>query len=292
MSIKEVLKQKRPNLSVNSLTTYNSILSSLYKKVFGNIEVHINKFNDTKEILDFLKSYPPNKRKTILSALVVISDEKSYRDLMLEDIKTYNQQIDKQEKSPAQVASWVDANEIQTIYDKLKDNALFLYKKKDLGMNDLQNIQDYIILSLLGGIFIPPRRSLDYCAFKINNVDKEKDNYIDKNLMTFNTYKTAKFYHQQQLEIPKELKIILTKWVKVNPTDYLLFDSNKNGLNSVKLNQRLNNIFGGRKIAVNQMRHTYLTDKYVDTINKNKQINTDLTEMGSSGQQAKVYIKQ
>jgi len=211
---------------------------------------------------------------------------------MLEDIKSYNHQIDKQEKTPSQVASWVDANEIQTIFDKLKDNALFLYKKKDLGMNDLQNIQDFIILSLLGGIFIPPRRSLDYCAFKINNVDKEKDNYIDKNLMTFNTYKTAKFYHQQQLEIPKELKLILTKWVKVNPTDYLLFDSNKNGLNSVKLNQRLNKIFGGRKIAVNQMRHTYLTDKYGDTINKNKQINTDLTEMGSSGAQAKIYIKQ
>jgi len=132
-------------------------LSSLYKKVFGSIEININKFSDTKEVLDFLKSYPPNKRKTILSALVVISDEKPYRDLMLEDIKSYNHEIDKQEKSPAQIASWVDASEIKTLYDKLKESALFLYKKKDLTMNDLQNIQDYIILSLLGGIFIPPR---------------------------------------------------------------------------------------------------------------------------------------
>ena len=40
------------------------------------------------------------------------------------------------------------------------------------------------------------------------------------------------------------------------------------------------------------MRHTYLTDKYGDTINKTKQLNNDMTEMGSSNSQSKVYIKE
>ena len=53
----------------------------------------------------------------------------------------------------------------------------------------------------------------------------------------------------------------------------------------------MNKIFG-KKVGVNQMRHTYLTDKYGDTINKQKQMNADMTEMGSSGSQSKVYIKE
>ena len=292
MNFKEELKNKRPNLSDGSLTTYNSILTSLYKNVFSNNgEIDVDKFNDTDKILEHLKGLPPNRRKTILSALVVISDKKPYRDLMLEDIKNYNQEIMKQEKSPAQALSWVNTDDIKSLYEKLKDVGNFLYKKKDFNMKELQQIQDFIIVALLGGLFIPPRRSLDYCCFKIKNIDLEKDNYIDKNQFVFNTYKTAKFYKQQRVDIPKDLKTIVTKWIKVNPTDYLLFDTNKNPLTSVKLNQRMNKIFG-KKVGVNQMRHTYLTDKYGDTISKQKQINADMTEMGSSGTQSKVYIKE
>ena len=292
MNIKEELKNKRPNLSNGSLITYNSILSSLYKNVFGNDDkLDIDKFSNTDKILEHLKSLPPNRRKTILSALVVISDKQPYRDLMLEDIKNYNQQILKQEKTPAENLSWVDTNEIKTLYEKLKDETNILYKKKNFTMKEYQQIQDLIIVAVLGGLFIPPRRNLDYCCFKLKNIDNDNDNYIDKNQFVFNTYKTAKFYKQQIVDIPKDLKTILTKWIKINPTDYLLFDTNQNPLTSVKLNQRLNKIFG-KKVGVNQMRHTYLTDKYGDTINKQKQINADMTEMGSSGTQSKVYIKE
>ena len=247
MNLKEELKNKRPNLSNGSLTTYNSILTSLYKNVFSNDgEIDVDKFNDTDKILEHLKELPPNRRKTILSALVVISDKKPYRDLMLEDIKNYNQEIMKQEKSPAQALSWVNTDDIKSLYEKLKDVGNFLYKKKDFNMKELQQIQDFIIVVLLGGLLIPPRRSLDYCCFKIKNIDLEKDNYIDKNQFVFNTYKTAKFYKQQRVDIPKDLKTIVTKWIKVNPTDYLLFDTNKNPLTSVKLNQRMNKILGRR----------------------------------------------
>ena len=71
----------------------------------------------------------------------------------------------------------------------------------------------------------------------------------------------------------------------------MLIDTNGNKLNSVKLNQRFNNIFGGKKIATNQLRHTFLTDKYAETSKKQKALETDLTEMGSSTNVAKNYIK-
>jgi hypothetical protein len=291
MDIKEFIKSKRPSLSDGSLTTYTSILRSLYKKVFGTGTIDTEKFNDTDKILDFLKDLEPNKRKTILSGLVVVTDKKEYRDKMLDDVSSYNKEIKKQEKSETQKENWVTTDEVKSIYNTLKKNADMLYKKKSFTSSELQQIQNFIILSLLGGIFIPPRRSLDFVSFKHKNIDKTKDNYLEKSKMVFNTYKTAKTYGQQVVDIPIQLKNILTKWNKINPTDYLLFDTNGNKLNSVKLNQRLNAIFDGKKIAVNGLRHAFLTDKYAETSKKQKELESDMTDMGSSSNMSKTYIK-
>jgi hypothetical protein len=290
-SIKEYIAEKRPNLSKSSINTYASILKNLYKKVFGEGEVHLDKFGEQVEpVLEHLKDMPPNKRKTILSSLVIITDKKAYRDLMLEDVRNYNKEIDTQTKTDAQKESWIKGGDIQVVYDELRRDAEAIYKKKTHTPSDLQQIQQYIILSLLGGMFIPPRRSKDFVEFKIKNVNKTTDNFLEKNKLVFNTYKTAKTYGQQVVEIPTALKSILTKWIKINPTDYLLFDANLGQLSSVKLNQRLNKIFD-KKVGVNQLRHTFLTDKYAKTSQESKALAEDMKEMGSSKNMADTYIK-
>jgi len=292
MSLKEAIKDKRPNLSASSITTYNSILSNLYKKVFGAGEVDLGKFGETDKILHFLKDLPANKRKTILSALVIITDNKKYREQMLEDIKEYNHEIGKQEKTDNQKESWVEGGEIKELWEKLKRNADLIYKKKHYTQSDLQEIQSFIIMSLLGGVFIAPRRAKDFCDFKIKAVSPSTDNYLRKTDLVFNSYKTSKCYGEQVVKIPIVLKNILAKWIKINPTDYLLFDTNMNPLTSVKLNQRLNRLFDGKKVGVNQLRHTYLTDKYGDTLNQNKEIANTMSDMGSSSNMLKTYVKE
>jgi integrase len=209
---------------------------------------------------------------------------------MLADVRDYNKEIDKQEKTDAQDASWINGNDVKVVYDDLKRTAELLYKKKTLTPSDLQQIQNYIIVAVLGGIYCPPRRSKDFVDFKITSIDKEKDNFLDKNKMVFNSYKTAKTYGQQVVDIPTQLKNILAKWIKVNPTPYLLFDANMGQLSSVKLNQRLNKIFD-KKVGVNQLRHTFLTDKYAKTSEESKALANDMTEMGSSKAMADTYIK-
>ena len=72
-TLKEYIKKQRPNISESSIKTYNSILTSLYKKIFKSNDIDIKNFDKHKEILDHLKTLEPNKRKTILSALVVIT---------------------------------------------------------------------------------------------------------------------------------------------------------------------------------------------------------------------------
>ena len=99
-NIKKAIIMARPHLSNQSISTYMSILKNLYINVFGDVsDISIDKFNDTKKILDYLKSLEPNKRKTILSALVILTDKKEYRDQMLNDIQSYNEEQHKQEKS-------------------------------------------------------------------------------------------------------------------------------------------------------------------------------------------------
>jgi uncharacterized protein YfkK (UPF0435 family) len=290
-NIKDYISAKRPSLSKSSLTTYSSILKNLYIRVFGDDKIDLTKFDNTEPVLKFLKDVPPNKRKTILSSLVIITDKKPYRDLMAEDVRDYNKDISKQVKTPSQEASWVETDEIKQVYDDLKQNADLIMKKKNITPSDLQQIQNYIILCVLGSVFIKPRRSKDFVDFKIKNVDTAVDNYMDKNKFFFNSYKTAKTYGKQDVDIPVQLKNIIKKWSSINPTDYLLFDANMNKLSSVKLNQRLNRIFDGKKVGVNQLRHTYLTDKFGDTINKKQEVANTMEDMGSSSSMLDTYVK-
>lgn len=291
MNIKEELKNKRSSLSDNSIKTYTSILKNIHKKVFPDQEMKMTNFEKSREILDYLKDVPANKRKTILSALVVLTDNDDYRNCMNDDVKTYNDEIQKQEMTDTQRDNWITTDEIRTIYKALEDDAKMLFKKSNKTNSDIQQIQNYVIVTLCSGLFFPPRRSLDWCLMKIKNVNKNEDNYIDKSKFVFNKYKTSKTYGQQELVIPIQVKNILNRWIAINNSDYLLHDNNGNSLTSVKLNQRLNRIFGGKKVGVNNFRHTYLTDKYGETSKQNKKLAEDMSEMGSSTNMANTYIK-
>lgn len=293
-TIEETILKNRPKLSKKSVVAYTSTLRNIYSKVYPkDLKFIIKKFENYDDFINVLKDVPSNKRKSILSALVVICGDdkcKQYRDLMIEDAQKYNNEQKEQVKNENQKENWITMEEIQKIYNKYLVSYKHLIKKPDLTDSELQIIQNYIIICLLSGLFIPPRRSLDYTEMKIKDINKDKDNYIDKNKFIFNTYKTAKFYGKQEIEIPNELKKILSKWIKINPTDYLLFDANNEKLSNVKLNQRLNKIFG-KKISVNMLRHIYLSTKYKETIDVNKQLDNDLKQMGTSRIQIPTYIK-
>jgi hypothetical protein len=295
MDFTEVLKEKRAHLSANSLKTYNSCLRTIYKNCFPNDkEADPNKFHtEHKKISEYINSKPFNVRKTILASLVCIApDVKEYKDNMLSDIKEYKEEIDKQEETETQKNARITHEEISSVLGELKRQADVIYKRKYINNDDLQKLQDYILVCLLGGFYIVPRRSLDYTEMKIRNVNKEVDNHIDKNKLVYVKFKTAKFYGTQSIEMPTQLKNILNKYISVIPEhiEYLLFNVNGAKLNSVSLNQRLNKIFNGR-ISINALRHAFLTEKYASTMKEQKKMDADLSAMGSSEAQAKTYVK-
>lgn len=289
MDIAEILKKNRPELSASTLKTYTSILKSIHKRNFDG-EPKISDFANVEMISNDLKDKPVSTRKTALSALYVLTNNKKYNDLMRDGIEEYKNDVDKREMSDKQKDAFKSQEEIKKIFDAYKGRAELLYKKEGRNVKDQQDIQDFIILALMSGIYIPPRRA-EYVKFKIKNIDEDKDNFIrGEKEFVFNTFKGSEKKGTQVVPIPVPLRKILKKWIYTNPTEWLLHDVNGLALNSVKLNQRLNKIFG-KGGAVNMLRHSYLSSKYQDTIALNEEMKKDMEKMGSSTGQQNIYIQ-
>ena len=293
MDLGKILLKKRPTLGQNSVKTYTSVLKSLHKRVFGNEAlIKTENFNKQEEILDSLADKSPTSRKTILSALVVLTDNDKYRQEMLKDIKQHQQQMDNQQMSEKQVKNGVSREDIVQKLKELKKPAMASLKKsQNLTKADYMHIQNYIMLLLMSGEGgLPPRRSLDYTAFKLDDT-ADKDNYMEGKYFVFNTFKTAKSAGQQKISVPLRTRNLINKWKEVNPTSYLFFDTKLKPMTSVKMTQRLNKIFG-KNTSVNALRSSYLSDKFQNSIQIKKDIDATMKKMGSSAKVATTYIKE
>jgi hypothetical protein len=130
--------------------------------------------------------------------------------------------------------------------------------------HSFENIQNYILLALTGGVYMAPRRSQDW-VMKWRNYDEAKDNFFDAKgkRFVFNEFKTRKQKGQQIIEVPKPLLAILKKWIAVLPADedYVLFDTKGNPITPSQITHRLNTIFD-KPISTSMLRHIFLTSKF------------------------------
>jgi hypothetical protein len=293
----DVISKNRPSLSKNSIKTYISILSNLWKKL--NADKDPNSFDIdffTKEqdlILKHLHDNKPARRKTILASLLAVCTDEScqekYRTQMLSDVGSYNHEQQKQEKTETQSKNWITMDDIHKKYKEISDDASSLLNKKELTNNQYHRIVDLIIMACLAGIYIPPRRLLDFCHFKIRDIEPENDNFLRGRKMIFNTYKTAKTYGSQEVSIPPKLFSLLSRWIKINPTDHLIFDTNMKPFVPSRLTRRLNTIFG-KNISVNILRHVYISEYLKDTPLLDE-LNQKAEELGHSVDQMMLYRK-
>ena len=284
--LQEKIKENRPNLGTSSIKTYISILSNLYKKLNGDGNIEwFEREND--EILKYLDDKNNQTQKTTLSALFVLTNLKQYQTVMNTIMKKVNDDYKNQKMNEKQKDNWISVNEIEEKYNLLSADAnLMLNKKKILNENVLM---EFLLMSFLSGVIIPPRRSLDYSEMKIRNYDVKIDNYYKANKFYFNKYKTVKTYGMQILDVPKELNNVLKKWIKINANDYMLYSSNNNKISCPQITRILNKVFG-RKISTSMLRHIYLTDVYKNVPQLSKmEILAD--EMGHSVSTAMEYIK-
>ena len=102
MSFRDIISnavlKKRPNLNPSSVKTYTSILFNLHKKLNPDGD-DLKVFDDDNKILDNLKEKSPQTRKTVLSALYILTGNKEYNDQMIQDCKHTNEMYKTQKKS-------------------------------------------------------------------------------------------------------------------------------------------------------------------------------------------------
>jgi len=298
MTIIEIIEKNRPLLSKSSLRTYNSIILNLAKKCDIKIDDASDISKNIDCILNHLKDIPSRLRKTTISALVVVIDDKDdshaklldrLRTMMSSDSKIAKEGEDSQKMNQKEKDNWIEWSDVLDRYNKLKKDADMFMKDETPDKHKFDTIKMYILLSMF--VLIDPRRSLDYVQFKIRNIDKTKDNYMDTktNKLIFNQYKTAKSYGKQEIDLPKELKKIITKWMTINKSDYLIPDS-KDGISSSNKITNMFYKFFGKKVSTNMLRHSKITSLYKD-IPKLTEMKERAKNMGHSLEEALTYIK-
>lgn len=289
----ECLKENKPNISSSTIKTYTSLLKSFYYKHHNKSDdMDCDWFENQDEIIELLMDKPASSRKTTYAALIAISKENDkYKKALLNDGKDYQEFINTQSKTQSQEDNWKSYDEVKTMYETMQKKVKpLLNSKTPLDAKDHKTLMDFIILSLCSGYWIPPRRSLDWVELVIRgDIDKTKQNYIDKNTFVFNQFKTSKFYDTQRVDIPKGLKTILNKWIKLNPYDYLLTDGTGKKLTNVRLTQKLNSIFDG-KVSTSLLRHIYISDKLKD-VPALADLQKQARDMGNSVMEQLQYVK-
>lgn len=286
--IKKELLEKR-KLTEGTLKTYTSLLNSLFNKLHGeNNDFSILK-NDKKVLPIINEMTSKQSKKTLLSALYVLTGNPKYSELM----KDVAAQVS-EDYSKGLIKDSRKENQLELTQDKLREK-YNLYFKLLLNTPSLENYINYFIVAVTSGqINIPPRRNLDYTEMMIRNLPKDKSqiNYIDKGNFVFNRFKTAKFVspEDRQLKIPNELLKMIKKYMKDFNYDYLLVRDDGSKFTSSALTKRLNKIYG-KHIGVSALRSINLQqDK--ETIDALKVLEEKTKQMGTSVDAAKnFYIK-
>ena len=282
------IKENRSKLSPSSLKTYVSILFNIHKSMKIDDD-KIEWFSDNvKDILNFLDSKNAQTKKTSLSALFVLTGKQEYREVMMHIMKEVNATYQEQKKTKTQAENWISEAEVKDVYFKQLENAVHMLSIKKV-FNENKNTE-FLLVALLSGAVIPPRRSMDYGEMMIRNYDPKVDNYYRAGKFYFNKYKTSSTYGLQTLTVPNPLNLMIKRWIKLNPTDYLLYSTNKQKLSSPQINRILNTAFGGKKISTNLLRHIYLSSVYAN-VPALSSIDKLAEQMGHSPQTALEYIK-
>jgi hypothetical protein len=285
-AIKSRIRQFRPNLTESSLKTYGCLLKCIHEDTFPNEPIRLENFYKTREILEVLQNR--KNKKTICASLFVLTQVPEYKNMMIEEIKKIEVFEIKQEKTDKQIETMISFDDVKTKLAELKIQADDIFKTNLFTNRNLQILVDYILLVLTSGIYLEPRRSLDWSCMRFRNYNNQ-ENFYDGEYFIFNKYKTKKLYNQQKIEVPLNLREILDNYLEINPTEYVLFNQNQKILNPSNITMRLNSIFGNN-ISTSILRHIYITEKFKNQMPL-AELRKTANNLGHSINQMFLYVK-
>jgi hypothetical protein len=203
--------------------------------------------------------------------------------LIMERIEKYSSHTKKSILSMLQ--SMCKVNNVQFRFDRALAEAVKNLKNKNPHddnpsweqvlkiRDDLPNGLEKMVLSLY--TYLPPRRNKDYAEMIIVNkrVPKDEKNYLwlSQNKFVFRDYKTAGSYGEQMIDIPKELRDIINKYIgKSTKKRSFLTENGKEFPHDNTMTYVLNRALG-QKVGSSQLRHIFLRKEFPDDAGKRKE---------------------
>jgi hypothetical protein len=300
--LETTIKTLKPLLAANSIKTYASLLRSLFITLDIDEPIDASTIASYyKQIIRWVETLTPTKRKQILSAcLVFLNDtdqdaEYAFKNIINSSFKEEQKNTELQEFTWNQKQAYLSWNEILDKREKLKESVAHLWKRQAITHNEKQKMQDYVIACLY--TMNPPRRALDYCLMvnpiydtesnntKVNHIDIESQSFV------FNVYKTAKTYEEQRVRIDDTLFSILKDWSEIRRMDWLLTRSDDSRMNSDSMTRRLASIFNKKGFGVNMLRHAYVNDVILQNMPLISDLKDTATSLGHSHKETVLYKK-
>ena len=311
------IKSKRPNIKDSSLNMYIKNLRKLNKEIGDKENEHSLKVLKEKSKVDqFLETKAKSTKKNYYATIVVLlmTEENEDKDLIdkyrveMEDLDSSLKEIQKsQEKTEKQKQNWASLEELQKVMKTYKREIDMkgLFKKENLTKSELDLIQKWVITSLyvLDPENNPPLRS-DYSMTVINIKDYNKlkdselkQNYLvvrgqNKKFFHLGEFKTQGKFDIKTIEVGKKLNTVLNKWLKVNPTKFLLFNRSLDMMSANQLTKAVKSAFSPLNkngLGISMIRHIVISTLFPPQ-NKEKEELADKM-LHSVDQQTNVYSK-
>ncbi len=311
------IKSKRPNIKDSSLNMYIKNLRKLNKEIGDSSnEYSLKVLKEKSKVDEFLDTKAKSTKKNYYATIVVLlmTEENEDKGLIdkyrveMEDLDSSLKEMQKsQEKTEKQKQNWASLEELQKVMKTYKREIDMkgLFKKENLTKSELDLIQKYVITSLyvLDPENNPPLRS-DYSMTVINIKDynKMKDaelkqNYLvvrgqNKKFFHLGEFKTQGKFDNKTINVGKKLNTVLNKWLKVNPTKFLLFNRSLEMMTANQLTKAVKSAFSPLNkngLGISMIRHIVVSTLYPPQ-NKEKQELADKM-LHSVDQQTNVYSK-
>lgn len=254
MNVRETLEQAlraKRDFSTSTMRTYVSLLASLLKRIGSD---NIEELQKSDEVIRIVNEQieSPQTKKTLFSALFLLTTDDKYNQAMRNNIVIVNDHYKKRKLDDKRKSVDLSFDQIKEINRRFVD----AYKQNP---KDLDRLQTLLISMLCSGEFQPPRRLLDYAAMRLKNVDKKSDNYVQGKSFIFNKYKTARLYGTQTVAIHPEVLRLILKLRRLDPTrEYLLQNSKGGPMSTSSLHKKLKTMYG---FGIDMLRSVFLTDE-------------------------------
>ncbi len=283
----ELLKNNK-NLSDSTLRTYASLLVNFAQRL-GTTDVDTF-FDQSDHCIETLNERytSPQTRKTILSALYILTGHASYKSEMTGTIAQVNQMYRERRLEGKRLSTRISFQAVREIVES--------YERECRARPTPVSITEYLLAAICSGYYgnegCPPRRLLEWALLKWTG-DKATENVVDwrKNTFVLNIYKTAHSIERrtgsttQTVVIPKALRPWMKQLQRMHLSEYVFVNRAGRPYNSSTLSKRLTAIFN---FSADQLRSVYVTDElYADNLMKRLETQAEL--MGHSVQSQRDY---